>query len=72
RFFETKTFLFVFSLSAAIGCAYYAIFLLLAPLEELNINSQQLFDASMLQTFYVGLSWSILKRMRGKVEKNEE
>ncbi|MCR4666116.1 MAG: hypothetical protein K5657_02350 [Desulfovibrio sp.] len=68
RFFRSDTFVFVFFLSAAGGAAYYGIHLLMAPLQELDVNVEQLVDASFLQAFFLPLFWRICSLLRPKEE----
>ena len=72
RFFNSKTFLFVFFLSAAVGAAYYGLNMLLAPLQNLEIQSQDLLDSSIVQTAVVICTWVITKRLRPGIEEEEE
>ncbi|MBQ7584978.1 MAG: hypothetical protein IJU40_01850 [Desulfovibrionaceae bacterium] len=72
RFFSTKTFLFVFFLSAAIGVAYYALNVLLAPLQDLEVNPQELLDTSLLQSIFTPCSWLFLEHFKPTVEKEPE
>lgn len=72
RFFTSDTFVFVFFLSAACGSAYYGFNMLLAPLQELEIDSQLLMDLSFLQALYLPLVLSICKYLRRREVKISE
>lgn len=71
RFFSTVTFLFVFFLSAGIGLAYYVLNILLAPLQNFEVETQQLIDSSLLQAIFIPLGWLIVKRFRPHVEDTQ-
>ncbi|MBO4369486.1 MAG: hypothetical protein J5803_05250 [Desulfovibrio sp.] len=66
RFFTTDTFVFVFFLSTACGAAYYGIHILMAPLQDLEINTEQLMDVSFLQALFLPFSWRICTFLRPK------
>ncbi len=72
RFFTSDTFVFVFFLSAACGSAYYGFNVLLAPLQDLEVDSQLLMDLSFLQAIYVPFALYICKYLRREVKIGEE
>lgn len=72
RFFTCDTLLFVIFLAAACGCAYYGINLLLAPLQDLEVDVQSLLDASLLQALYLPISWCICKYLRRDAKEKDE
>ena len=71
RFFDTATFMFVFFLSAATGFAYYLLNLLWAPLQNFEVQIQQLIDSSLLQAIFIPVGWLIVKRFRPHEEENQ-
>ncbi|MBO4334858.1 MAG: hypothetical protein J5846_03365 [Desulfovibrio sp.] len=64
RFFNSGTFIFVFFLSAAFGAASYGLNVLMAPLQDLEIDVQQLIDSSLAQAIFLPLSWCVIKYLR--------
>lgn len=64
RFFNSGTFVFVFFLSAACGAASYALNVLMAPLQDLEVNVQQLIDSSLLQAIFLPISWCVVHYLR--------
>ncbi|MBQ7617847.1 MAG: hypothetical protein IJS50_03135, partial [Desulfovibrio sp.] len=71
RFFNAETFIFVFFLSVACGAAYYGWQLLLAPLQDLNVDAKELFHLSFLQAIVLPTMWFLGKCLRPKVEKTQ-
>lgn len=72
RFFSSHTSLFVLFLSSAIGAAYYGITLLLAPLQNLDVNTHALLDSSLVQTVVIVATWMLVRRFRPRVEQELE
>ena len=72
RFFSAQTFLFVFFLAAAIGAGYYALNMLFAPLQNLELPPHEVLDASLLQAIFIPCSWLVAKYMRPKIDKEDE
>ena len=62
--FEADSFLFTFLLSACLGAAYFGITWLFAPLQNLEFDSRQVMDASLVQAVYTPLAWRLCALLR--------
>ena len=69
--FEARNFLFIFLLSASLGCAYFIISWLMAPLQNLTFNIQATLDKSLTQALFIPFAWRALSALR-PYEKTEE
>ncbi|MBQ7456056.1 MAG: hypothetical protein IJS54_00380 [Desulfovibrio sp.] len=64
RFFTTDTVPFVLAISAAYGCAFYGLHILMAPLQELAIDTGKLMDVAILQAVVIPVVWRICRYAR--------
>ena len=62
--FEAENFLFIFLLSACLGAAYYGVAWLMAPLQDLPFNVQDILDKSLIQAIFIPVAWKILVATR--------
>ncbi|MFT4300295.1 MAG: hypothetical protein QM579_00930 [Desulfovibrio sp.] len=70
--FEAENFLFIFLLSACLGAAYYGVAWLMAPLQDLPFNVQDILDKSLIQAIFIPVAWKILVATRhGKGHASE-
>lgn len=70
-FFEVGNFFFMFLLSAALGCAYYVVAWLMAPLQDLTFNVHDTLDKSLLQAIFMPFAWRLLVAVRRPLPKEE-
>ena len=71
--FEAENFLFIFLLSACMGGAYYAVAWLMAPLQDLPFNTQDILDKSLIQAIFIPFAWKLLvatRRGKGQVSES--
>ena len=71
--FEAENFLFIFLLSACMGGAYYAVAWLMAPLQDLPFNTQDILDKSLIQAIFIPFAWKLLvatRRGKGHVSES--
>ena len=71
--FEAENFLFIFLLSACMGGAYYAVAWLMAPLQDLPFNTQDILDKSLIQAIFISFAWKLLvatRRGKGHVSES--
>ena len=69
--FEVGNFIFVFLLSACLGCAYYGVAWLMAPLQNLAFNVQDTLDKSLVQAIFMPFAWQAIVAVRKKTVKEE-
>ena len=62
--FEAENFLFIFLLSGCLGAAYYGVAWLMAPLQDLPFNMQDILDKSLIQAIFIPVAWKILVATR--------
>lgn len=55
--FEVENLFFVFLLSAGMGGAYFAIIYILAPLQNLHVDTEAVLRASLIQALFVPCAW---------------
>lgn len=70
-FFEVGNFIFMFLLSAALGCAYYGVCWLMAPLQDLTFNVADTLDKSLVQAIFMPFAWRAIVALRKPVPKEE-
>ncbi len=55
--FEVQNTLFVLILSACLGVAHFILVYLLAPLQDLHVNMDQLIYENIVQTIFTPIAW---------------
>lgn len=71
-FFNARNFLFMFLLSACLGCAYYVLEWLMAMLQDVPFNVPDCLDKSLTQAIFMPFAWSMLIAFRKKPAEKEE
>lgn len=70
--FEVENFVFVFLLSGCLGAAYYGVAWLMAPLQNLPFNMQDVLDKSLIQALFMPFAWRLLIMTRQWTTRHEE
>lgn len=70
--FEVENFVFIFLLSSCIGIAYFGIYWLMAPLQEITFLTGEMLDICLIQALYIPLAWKVLVMLRPKVHHAED
>lgn len=70
--FEVENFVFVFLLSGCLGAAYYGVAWLMAPLQNLPFNMQDVLDKSLIQALFMPFAWRFLIMTRQWTTRHEE
>lgn len=70
--FDSKKFLFIFLLSACLGCAYFFIAWLMAPLQNLAFNVEDTLDKSIAQAIFIPFAWRMIIAIRKPRYADEE
>lgn len=71
--FEARNFVFIFLLSACLGCVYFSVAWLMAPLQNLEFNVPDALDKSLVQAVFMPFAWRMLSALRpGKKIQDEE
>lgn len=72
--FEARNFLFIFLLSACLGCVYFVVTWLMAPLQNLVFNVADTLDKSLVQAIFMPFAWRMLVALRPirQSQENEE
>lgn len=70
--FEVENFVFVFLLSGCLGAAYYGVSWLMAPLQNLPFNMQDMLDKSLIQALFMPFAWRFLIMTRQWTTRHEE
>lgn len=70
--FEVENFVFVFLLSGCLGAAYYGVSWLMAPLQNLPFNMQDVLDKSLIQALFMPFAWRFLIMTRQWTTRHEE
>lgn len=69
--FDSRKFLFIFILSACLGCAYFAVDWLMALLQNLTFNIDEALDKSVAQAVFIPFAWRMVIATR-KLKNEEE
>lgn len=70
--FDSRKFLFIFLLSASLGCAYFAIAWLMAPLQNLAFHVDDTLDKSIAQAIFMPFAWRMIIAVRKPTYAEEE
>lgn len=70
--FDTKSFLFMFLLSACLGCVYFTVAWLMAPLQNLTFNVEDTLNKSLVQALFLPFAWQALTALRKRRPREEE
>ncbi|MBQ3059303.1 MAG: hypothetical protein IJD16_03185 [Desulfovibrio sp.] len=62
--FEVGNFLFVFLLSTCLGAAYLGVAWLMAPVQNIPFNMQEMLDVSLIQALFLPFAWWLLVMTR--------
>lgn len=62
--FEARNFIFVFLLSASLGCAYFFVAWLAAPLQNMAFNLPDTLDKALTQAIFMPFAWRMLLALR--------
>lgn len=62
--FEARNFIFIFLLSACLGCVYFLVAWLMAPLQNLVFNVPDALDKSVAQAVFMPFAWRMLVALR--------
>ncbi len=62
--FEVQNILFVLLISSCLGVAHFVLAYLLAPLQDLHINAEQLSQDSIMQAVFIPVAWWIAQLTR--------
>lgn len=57
--FEVESFLFIFLLSGCLGLTHYAVFSIMAGLQDIPVNSRTLTDESVFQALMTPFLWRL-------------
>lgn len=57
--FEVESFLFIFLLSGCLGATHYAVFSIMAGLQDIPVNTRLLTDESVFQALLTPLLWRL-------------
>ncbi len=70
--FEVQNTLFVLILSSCLGVAHFILVYLLAPLQDLQVNMDQLIYENTLQAMFIPIAWWLLNFTRKWIYVNAE
>lgn len=70
--FDSRKFLFIFLLSACLGCAYFAVDWLMAPLQNIAFNADAALDKSVAQAVFIPFCWRMIIATRKPKYAEEE
>lgn len=71
--FEARNFIFVFLLSASLGCVYFALAWLMAPLQNIPFHMAESMDKALTQALFMPFAWKMLAALRpGPMGDREE
>lgn len=70
--FEAKNFLFIFLLSISLGCAYFIIAWLMAPLQNIPFNLEDTLDKSLVQAIFIPFAWKALVAIRPSNKEDDQ
>ena len=70
--FNTKSFLFMFLLSACLGGAYFLVAWLMAPLQNMAFNVEDALNKSLAQALFLPFAWRGIVALRKSDMKEEE
>jgi len=70
--FEVRNLFFVFSLSVFLGIAYFILAYTLAPLQELDLEYQNILIISLYQAIFIPLAWWVASLSRRSTNIDEE
>lgn len=72
--FDSRKFLFIFILSACLGCAYFAVDWLMTSLQNLTFNVEDTLNKSIAQAIFIPFAWRMIIAVRkpkyGEEEEN--
>lgn len=69
--FDTRSFLFMFLLSACLGGAYFLMAWLMAPLQNMAFNVADALDKSLTQALFLPFAWRCVVALRKNESKEE-
>lgn len=70
--FQAENFFFMFMLSGCLGCAYFSLAWLMAPLQDLAFSVEDTLDKALVQAIFLPFAWFLVRAFRRPWKSREE